>query len=314
MNVYPLNEVVTDQSAIWEPCSASIRDVVTPSTSTTVITGGFYRNVSDGGLDTQQPEVLDDNSNLRASLHQLNSMRPSKQFVSNVSRMIGEMKTVVTTYLDGNANLVPYGSIASNLILDNSCVDILVFISSEVFAPQFEGGKTRTHHKVPLGLVKEYEVRQSMKKALLKIGELFTVFCGLLLVKVTSPVPLQSVTPSSRVPVLAMVDPISNVRFEIVCNHVLSLSSTRLVKAYNSLSPTGKFRDFVLLVKRWATQRNLVGGALSGFAWTLMCIYYCQTALGLFPILQGLYLGTRQQWTDRFGSNRRCDVGFEDGS
>jgi hypothetical protein len=46
---------------------------------------------------------------------QLNSLPPAKQFVSRVSRLITEMTSVISTYLDPTASLVPFGSIASNL-------------------------------------------------------------------------------------------------------------------------------------------------------------------------------------------------------
>jgi DNA polymerase sigma len=111
-----------------------------------------------------------------------------------------------------------------------------------------------------------------------------------------------------------MIEPISGTTLEIVCNTALPLFSTRLVKSYNSLVPTGELRDCILLAKHWARQHDLLGsgaGELSGYAWTLLCIFYCQACLRLMPSLQGLS-AERQQWTDPFGSNRRCDVGFAD--
>jgi DNA polymerase sigma len=289
-----------------------------PSESTTVISGGLYRTLSDTGVDYGRIDTPVDDGHMRASLNlQLNSLRPSKQFVSNVSRLIGEMTTTISTYLDSSASLVPYGSVASNLALNDSAVDLLVFIPPDLFAAEFPSSvKTGGGHhaEIPVGMIKEYEVRQSMRKALVKVSELFTVFCGLYLVKLTNVVPLSSITAGSKVPVLTMSDPVSGVTFEIVCNNVLPLFSTRLLKSYNSLVPSGELRDFVLLVKHWARHRGLVGsanGELSGFAWTTLCIFYCQSCLQVMPSLQAL-TGERQQWTDPFGSHRRCDVGFED--
>lgn len=282
----------------------------------TIISGGLYRTVSDTGLDQSRLDTPVEHTSLRTGLQlQLNSIRPSKQFVSNASRLISEMTSVVTTYLDASASVVPFGSIASNLCVDNSSVDLLVCIPPAIFDSEFASiSKPGQHMDIPLGSVKEYDLRQSMRKALARLGELFTVFCGFYLVKLTSVVPISSICVSSRVPVLSMVDPVSGRSFEITCNSVFPLFSTRLLKAYNSLVPTGELRDCVLLVKHWARRRGLLGsgpGMLSGFAWTVLCVFYCQSCLGLLPSLQGLS-NERQQWTDPFGSNRRCDVGFDE--
>jgi DNA polymerase sigma len=305
-----------NSSSGWDACEDEPRLAFTPSESTTILSGGLYRTLSDTGLDSTYNDTLNEHTNLRMSLQrQLNALRPSKHFVSNVSRLVTEMNTVVATYLNESASVVPYGSIASNFCLDNTAIDLLVFIPPDVFSSQFGSpgckNTNQQQSEIPLGIVREFEVRQAMRKALARLGELFTVFCGLLLVRITNTVPLSSVSCSSRVPVLTMMDPVSGITFEIVCNSVLPLFSTRLVKAYNSLVPTGELRDFILLVKHWASRRNILGGPLSGFAWTLMCIFYCQSCLGIIPSLQALST-ERQQWTDPFGSNRRCDVGFED--
>ena len=286
----------------------------TPSESTTIISGGLYRTLSDTGLDFLRMESPIDNGNIRTSLQlRLNALRPSKHFVSNVSRLITEMTSVISSYLVKSASLVPYGSIASNLCLSDSPVDLLVFIPPEDFSREFWSSRSSHQHpEIPVGMVKEFEVRQSMRRALVRVSELLTVLCGLCLVKLTSVVPLASISTSSRVPTLTMADPVSGATFDIVCNSVLPLFSTRLVKAYNSLVPTGELRDFILLVKHWARQHDLLGtgpGELSGFAWTLMSIFYCQCCLRIMPSLQGMS-SERQQWTDPFGSNRRCDVGF----
>ena len=298
----------------WEFPSAERYSTGTTCEST-IISGGLYRTVSDTGLDYSRSETPVEANSLRTGLQfQLNTIRPSKQFVSSASRLIAEMTSVVTTYLDASASVVPYGSIASNLCVDNASVDLMVFIPPNIFDASF-GCTSRPgqHADIPIGMLKEYDLRQSMRKALARLGELFTVFCGFYLVKLTNVAPVSSICVSSRVPVLTMVDPVSGLSFEITCNNVFPLFSTRLLKAYNSLVPTGELRDCVLLVKHWASRRGLVGagpGCLSGFAWTVMCVFYCQSGLGLLPSLQSMSC-ERQQWTDPFGSNRRCDVGFE---
>ncbi len=301
----------------WDNYSSEQNIGFDSSDSTTAVSTSLYRTLSETGLEPSQIDSPAGTGNLRNSLQrQLNNLRPAKSFVSSVSRLISEMTSAISTYLDKSASLVPYGSIASNLCLNGSTIDVLVFIPPELFASQFgnPNKSSMSHPEIPLGMMKEFELRQSMRRALGRISELFTVFCGLCMLRLTNVVPATAVSVSSRVPVLTMNDPVSGVKFDIVCNTVLPLFSTRLVKSYNSLVPTGELRDFILLVKYWAGRRRILGsgnGELSGYAWTLLCIFYCQCCLEVMPSLQSL-ARDRQQWTDPFGSNRRCDVGFED--
>ena len=317
-SVYRSGEtIVSAPKEIWESFTAEENLAFEHNDSTTDLSSGLYRSLSESGVDLSSQEALFYSINLRRSLQmQLRSLRLSKLFVSTVSRLVNEMASTVSSYLDISASIVPYGSIASNLCLTDSSIDLLLFIPPGVFNAHFssQGRSNNSHPEIPIGMVKEFEFRQSMRKALVRISELLTVFCGLRMMKISDVVPLTSVSPSSRVPVLTMTDPVSGVIFEIVCNNVMPVFSTRLIKSYNSLVPTGELRDFVLLVKNWAKRRMLLGsgnGELSGYTWTLLCIFYTQACLNLMPSLQDS-CKERQQWTDPFGSSRRCDVGFLD--
>ena len=286
-----------------------------------VISGGeIYRTLSESSLAdfaATYGAAPATRYNLTPALQvHLKNLRPSKQFVSSVSKLVGEISLALATGLSSKeVAVVPYGSIASNLCVDMTPIDLLVIIPPPAFDALFAKHPGAQHsNEVPLGTVMEYELRQSMRRALVRIGKILSSSCGLVTVRVSNVGPKTSMSSGSRMPVLTVSDPISKMAIDISCNNVSPVFSSRLLKAYNGLFPSGELRDFILLTKHWARQRgiltpNCVGGGLSGFAWSLMCVFYCQACLGAIPSLQAI-CPDRQQWKDPFGSSRRCDVGF----
>lgn len=296
---------------LWEYPFSDRYSTGVNSDEATVSGGEVYRTVSDAGLDSSDFEAPFTFNELHADLRlKLKSINPSVEFNSRTSELIAKMTCIVTEYLEKSASLVPYGSIATNLYSDKGSVDLMLFVPPGSFDALFgvDGGLGSHYADIPVAILKEFELRQAMRRALSRLGELFTVFCGLYVVKVTGVVPVLSVSAGSRVPVLTMTDPESAITFEISCNNTFSLFSTRLLRAYDALLP--ELRDLVQLVKCWARRQKLLG-TLSGFAWSLLCVFYCQACLGVLPSLQAA-CKERQQWTDPFGSNRRYDVGFEE--
>lgn len=286
-----------------------------------VISGGeIYRTLSEPSLAdfaaTYGAAPATSNNLATALQVHLNNLRPSKQFVSSVSKLVEEISLALATgFSSEEVAVVPYGSIASNLCVDATPIDLLVIIPPPVFDSLFAKHPAAQHsNEIPLGTVMEYELRQSMRRAQVRIGQILSSSCGLVTVKVSNVGAITSMSSGSRMPVLTVSDPISKVAIDISCNNVFPVFSTRLLKAYNGLFPSGELRDFILLTKHWARRRgiltpNCMGGGLSGFAWSLMCVFYCQACLGAIPSLQAI-CPDRQQWKDPFGSSRRCDVGF----
>ena len=269
--------------------------------------GTVTHNTSDECIETEIRKGLDEHDwNPEESLK---SSKPSIEFTSLISRLVSAMASSVTDYLDESASLVPYGSVASGLIVNRTSIDLMLFIPPGPFDSLFGAhGSDSQYSSVAVASLQECQLRQSMRKALARLAELLTVFNGLFLVKLTGVVPLSSASAGSRLPVLTMLDPESLLTIEITCNHPFALFSTRLLKCYTALLPG--LDDMVVLVKHWARKHAFLGcspGTLSGFAWSLLCVFYCQS-LGL-PSLQALST-ERKQMTDPFGSQRRCDVGF----
>ena len=306
----------------WEVPSIDRYEPAAPFDTGLVSGGGIYRTLSAPVLEDMYCDISSCVDTATGLQQELARIRPSKQFVSNVSTLIGEITSALMTHLDKSVSVVPYGSLASNLCLDASTVDLLVVIPMALFEASFaaRASPSLLSRETPVGTIKEFELRQSMHRALSKIGELLSAHCGLTTVKLSSVVSLSAISTHSRVPVLTVRDPVTHVTFDIACNNIFPVFSTRLLKAYNSLVPSGEFRDFVLLVKHWARRHGLVGasnssgaaaGKLNGFSWTLLCLFYAQSCLGVMPSLQALCT-ERQQWKDPFGSNRRCDVSFEE--
>jgi hypothetical protein len=300
----------------WDVPSAE--RISTTCTENALITTGEIYMTLETDPDDELAATYGHCSSLSSSLQMhLAGIRPSKAFVASVSSLVNEISVTLTRSVDPDVSVVPYGSIASNLSVDGTRVDLLIIIPLARFESMFSVPKLGSQYtrEIPLGNIKEYELRQMMRKALSRIGEVLVSDCGFNLVKLTNTAPVSSIHPTSRVPILTVSDPISNVSFDICCNHIFPAFSTRLLKAYNNLLPSGELRDFVILVKHWARQKGVLSTqsvhGLSGFSWTLLCVFYCQSAIGLVPSLQSMST-ERQQWKDPFGSNRRCDVGFDE--
>ncbi len=316
--------------SIYRTCSEPVPDTITPSGNywymgssdtigsplngvgedeelvdgTSLYTGGY--NPAAGMMMSSSVASMNFESQV------VERFRPSNEFQMKAARMITRLsQSVVAWFGTSEASLIPYGSIASGLALENASVDLTLMIPQEILEKWFgssssisspRGGSFEADHieTIPLHQRREYETRVMMKRALMKMVEVWREEQRLTVVQTTGVG--GSVSANFSILKLPSVSAIvENIRFEITCNNLYPMFSTRLAKCYNGLSPNGRVRDLILAVKAWHPH----GG---GFMLTLMALFYCQVSKNLFPSLQALS-AERKQWKDPFGS-RRCDVSF----
>ena len=291
--------------------------------NSTVLGGGVYRTVSDPTSEAFPMEEQCDNmvSDLESTLEYKIRPRNQLDIVSQIQRMTkvlsGAMDGLVRESGIGATEkiaLVPFGALACNLLTSLSSIDLMLMVPPVMFESLFPAATVSSpinRSEIPINQIKDHETRLMMRKALSWVSEVLNAECGLTLVKLSNVGSISAVTSAARVPTLTMVDLATSTRFEFTCNNLFPLFSTRLVKSY--VDKSSELRDFILLVKYWARKRGLTanaanGNRLSGFTWTLLCLFYCQAGVGVLPSLQALST-ERRQWKDPFGS-RRCDVSF----
>ena len=330
-SIFHDSDILFSSVTAWNP------DVERYTTSDTVVSGGgIYRTLSEPirASDEWMPMVAESDATsdsqppLIAELSALPKMvQPSLKFESEVAKAIAEMhKAIVagiTSHLGENIanqiNLIPYGSIASGCATSESSVDLVLIVPPDVMA--LIASKTTapcrtlsntSSNELPLNQLKEFETRLNMKQVLTLVSEILTS-SSFSAVRITGVGSVSTNFSIVKVPTLSLESCDDSVRFEITCNNLFPLFSTRLIKAYRGVGGN-VLKDFILLVKYWAQSRGILGnasGKMNGFVWSLLAVFYCQSAcLGLLPSLQALCT-ERQQWKDPFGS-RRCDVGFVD--
>lgn len=241
----------------------------------------------------------------------LSEIRPSGEFQAQSARMVSRMNKSFTGWVsrvsECPVSLIPYGSMASGLILNNGCVDLILTLPIEFMETHFSGSLSSPKNTatIPLHQMREYEMRQMMKKALTRAGEVWEEDLGITIIKQTGVGgTVTSNFGSMKLPSITIATP-EGLVYEVSCNNLFPVFSTQLLKSYSGLFPNGEIRDFVLLVKKWASREIM---QVSGFTLTLLAIFYCQVCRHLFPSLQALS-PERRQWRDPFGS-RRCDVSF----
>ncbi|EGC28871.1 hypothetical protein DICPUDRAFT_85060, partial [Dictyostelium purpureum] len=92
----------------------------------------------------------------------------------------------------------------------------------------------------------------------------------------------------AKVPTLRFNEKTTNIHFDMCFNKRLEIYKSLLIKEYVDLDP--RCRDLILLVKHWATQKNIKDasrGTFSSFCLTLMVINFLQTGVSP-PILPNL--------------------------
>ena len=304
------------------------------TTSDTVVSGGgIYRTLSEpvgSTIPLEEWMPSSDDPPLISELKALDKIiQPSIKFESEIAAQISSMQTLIQSGFQNRLNLsedlarqinlIPFGSIASGCALTDSAIDLVLVVPPDILslvsAKTTLAGRTLTNTSasdLPLNQLKEFETRLQMKQALNIVSDILTTSSCYTAVRLTGVGSVSTNFSLVRVPTLYL-DSSSQHRFEISCNNLFPLFSTRLIKAYKNVGGN-VLGEFILLVKYWAKCRSLGGAGstkMTGFIWSLLAVFYCQSAcLGLIPSLQAL-CNERKQWKDPFGS-RRCDVGFVD--
>ena len=309
-----MTRVLTDSSSDEEEWLINRLATMDSSTTTgTVVGGGVYRTISAPVQESFYPPLDECFTSEEATTSDLFStieytleskIRPKNlldigSLVARMTRVL-EQGLVDTTNTAERVSLIPFGGFASGLQTSVSSVDLMLIIPLSMFESQFGSltvSSPNSRNEFPKNQIKEFETRTAMRKALSRCAELLIAGCGLSLVKLTS----AGTMANSRIPSVSLVDLSTGARFEIMCNSLFPLFSTRLLKTYteNNMRELG---DLILLVKYWGAKKRLV----SSFSLSLMCVFYCQVQLQVFSSIQ---TGDRKQWKDPFGS-RRCDVSF----
>ena len=340
------SSIFHDSDVLFSNVTAWTPEVERYTTSDTVVSGGgIYRTLSEP-VRCSVPEewmptetTVADSDNQPPLISELNSLekliRPSSEFESEIANHIALIQQFVriglsailrvSSELTDQINLIPYGSLASGCATSESSVDLVFIIPPEIMTQIATKMATRTlsntsANDLPLNQLKEFETRLQMKQALSVISEILSSkqddhAVSFSAVRITGVGSVSTNFSIVKVPTLTMdcTSSTRTVRFEITCNNLYPLFSTRLIKAYGGVGGD-VLKEFILLVKYWAKCRGILGnmsGKMNGFVWSLLAVFYCQSAcLGLIPSLQALCT-ERQQWKDPFGS-RRCDVGFVD--
>ena len=334
-SIFHDSDVLFSNVTAWSP---NVERYTT--TDTMVSGGGIYRTLSEPvrlspeWIPTENiAEPSNEQNGLIGELNSLEkSIEPSFKFESDVATQIAHIQQTVRLGLSSvlrisqnmadQVNVIPYGSIASGCATFDSSIDLVFIIPPEIMNLIATKTATRTIsntsvNDLPLNQVKEFETRLHMKQALTMVSEILTSNVSdeqmYSLVRITGVGSVSTNFSIVKVPTLTLDCVNGSMRFEIACNNLFPLFSTRLIKAYRGVGGD-VLKEFILLVKYWAKCRGLLGntsGKLCGFVWSLLAVFYCQSAcLGLIPSLQALCT-ERQQWKDPFGS-RRCDVGFVD--
>ncbi|KAA0170067.1 hypothetical protein FNF28_01676 [Cafeteria roenbergensis] len=94
--------------------------------------------------------------------------------------------------------------------------------------------------------------------------------------------------PHAKVPVLKLTHRPSNTNIDVVCNNVLGVHNSRLLRAYMTFDVLERPLALASIVKLWARRRNIndsTQDTLSSYAYTLMVVFFLQQR-GVLPNLQ----------------------------
>uniref|UniRef100_A0A7S0JXP7 PAP-associated domain-containing protein n=1 Tax=Cafeteria roenbergensis TaxID=33653 RepID=A0A7S0JXP7_CAFRO len=94
--------------------------------------------------------------------------------------------------------------------------------------------------------------------------------------------------PHAKVPVLKLTHRPSNTNIDVVCNNVLGVHNSRLLRAYMTFDVLQRPLALASIVKLWARRRNIndsTQDTLSSYAYTLMVVFFLQQR-GVLPNLQ----------------------------
>ncbi|CAH8392383.1 unnamed protein product [Eruca vesicaria subsp. sativa] len=92
----------------------------------------------------------------------------------------------------------------------------------------------------------------------------------------------------ARVPIVKLMDPVTEISCDICINNVLAVVNTKLLRDYSLIDV--RLRQLAFIVKHWAKSRRVnetYQGTLSSYAYVLMCIHYLQQrSPPILPCLQ----------------------------
>lgn len=194
-----------------------------------------------------------------------------KDYASTREDLLVRLRNIISAEWEG-AGIDVYGSAGNGLGLQSADVDMSLYMPKEVaIAHGREKGKP-DHPKVILARLATIMEENDM----------------VILSRVLE----------ARVPVIKMLDRISELQVDVCVNNTLAVKNTELLKAYVDLDE--RFRYVCILVKLWAKRRDLndaYNGTLSSYAYTLLVIHYLQTLQPpVLPCLQQMHNGKRVTW------------------
>lgn len=92
----------------------------------------------------------------------------------------------------------------------------------------------------------------------------------------------------ARVPIVKLMDPVTEISCDICINNVLAVVNTKLLRDYAQIDV--RLRQLAFIVKHWAKSRGVnetYHGTLSSYAYVLMCIHFLQQRRpAILPCLQ----------------------------
>ncbi|XP_058086576.1 UTP:RNA uridylyltransferase 1 [Magnolia sinica] len=92
----------------------------------------------------------------------------------------------------------------------------------------------------------------------------------------------------ARVPIVKLMDPITEISCDICINNVLAVVNTKLLRDYAQID--ARLQQLAFIVKHWAKSRGVnetYRGTLSSYAYVLMCIHFLQLRKpAILPCLQ----------------------------
>lgn len=193
---------------------------------------------------------------------------PPKDYADIREDLLVRLRKIISAEWEG-AGIDVYGSAGNGLGLQSADVDMSLYMPKEVAITHGREKGKPDHPKVILGRLATIMEENDMV-VLSKVLE-------------------------ARVPVIKMLDPISELQVDVCVNNTLAVKNTELLKAYVDLDE--RFRYVCILVKLWAKRRDLndaYNGTLSSYAYTLLVIHYLQTLQPpVLPCLQQMHNGKR---------------------
>eukprot|EP00871_Galdieria_phlegrea_P005829 jgi/Galph1/733/GphlegSOOS_G5453.1 len=123
---------------------------------------------------------------------------------------------------------------------------------------------------------------------------------------------MQSITliGKARVPIVKFVDPVTGFAGDISWGSTFGVVNSRLIKRYLEMNALAK--DFVWLVKYWASCRGLVGAQKnypSSYCWVLICLWFLQRVANIIPVIpipKEVSKRFNPDWIQNFAYEDRC--------